>query len=138
MKAIPSVYRSWPTVPLQFGSNAIKTAKECADEKSYWGKCHEVYSTFLVSRCLKSAELAKQRTAAGNQNQLSHTSVTDITEEYIWRERQNMPLQHQKSVHHIILPIPKLSVLQLKYLKGLQQLYIYIHIYIPTYSQVYI
>lgn len=44
--------------------------------------CHEVYRT-LVCWCLRSAELGKKRTAAGNQRQLSDASVIDTTEECI-------------------------------------------------------
>lgn len=136
MKAIPSVYHSWPTVPLQFETNAIKTAKECADEKSYWGKCHEVYSTFLVSWCIKSAELAKQRTAAGNQNQLSNVLL-------IWRstseEKSRICLYStKKSVHHIMFPMPKLSVLQLGRILRDYNSYIHIYICIVAQSHVYI
>lgn len=47
------------------------------------GGRHEVYSTFLVCLCVKSADLEKQKTAAGNQGQLSKLSVIEIVEEYV-------------------------------------------------------
>lgn len=44
--------------------------------------CHEVYRT-LVCWCVRSAELGKQRTAAGNERQLLGASVIDSTDECI-------------------------------------------------------
>lgn len=44
-----------------------------------------------------------------------------------------MPLQHQKSVHHIILPIPKLSVLQLGNILSDYNSYIESDVYIGLY-----